>query len=80
MGFLGSMIFNMFPSKWPPVPAPAMPGRGDTVMALKKVEWVAMIDINEYIVPAKGVESLDTLLTKEKKNKTASLRIYFKVF
>ncbi len=48
--------------------------------ALKKSEWVAMIDIDEYIVPADGVEPFYALLEKEKKNKTGSLRIYWKVF
>lgn len=48
--------------------------------AMKKAEWVAMIDIDEYIVPADGVESFYTLLKEEKKKKTGSIRIYWKVF
>jgi hypothetical protein len=48
--------------------------------AKKKADWVAMIDINEYIVPAEGVENFYTLLNDEKKKKTGSLRIYWKVF
>lgn len=48
--------------------------------AMKKAEWVAIIDIDEYIVPADGVESFYTLLREEKKKKTGSIRIYWKVF
>ncbi len=48
--------------------------------ALKKAEWVAIIDIDEFIVPADGIEAFYTLLEKEKKKKVGSLRIYWKVF
>lgn len=48
--------------------------------APKKAEWVAMIDIDEFIVPANGVNAFYTLLNEEKKIKAGSLRIYWKVF
>lgn len=48
--------------------------------AKKKAEWIAMIDINEYIVPAEGVDHFYSLLREEKKRKTGSLQIYWKLF
>ncbi|MCB1114924.1 MAG: glycosyltransferase family 92 protein [Chlamydiia bacterium] len=48
--------------------------------AKKKAEWVAMIDIDEYIVPVDGVDQFYTLLEQEKRNKTGSLRMHWKVF
>lgn len=48
--------------------------------ALNHSEWVAMIDIDEFIVPKNGREAFYKLLHKEKKKKTGSLRIYWKVF
>lgn len=48
--------------------------------AMKKSEWVAMIDIDEYIVPAECIENFYSLLKEEKKKGTGSLRIYWKVF
>ena len=48
--------------------------------AMKKATWVAMIDIDEYLVPMDGVDNFYALLKEEKKMKTGSLRIYWKVF
>lgn len=48
--------------------------------ALNHAVWVAMIDIDEFIVPANGREAFYTLLQEEKKKRTGSIRIYWKVF
>ncbi|MCB1107951.1 MAG: glycosyltransferase family 92 protein [Chlamydiia bacterium] len=45
-----------------------------------QVDWIAMIDIDEYIVPNMSAQAFYKLLEKEKKEKTGSLKIYWKVF
>lgn len=48
--------------------------------ALGKVDWVAMIDIDEFIVPAKGVSHFYSLLAKAKKHRKGTVSIHWKVF
>lgn len=48
--------------------------------ALGKAEWVAMIDIDEFIVPVNGVKSLYDLLSKAEKNKRGTVSLYWRVF
>ena len=48
--------------------------------AEKKAEWVAIIDIDEYIVPNMSSTDFFNLLDKEKKEKTASLMVFWKNF
>ncbi len=48
--------------------------------ALGKVDWVAMIDIDEFIVPAKGASAFYDLLRKAKKNNKGSISIHWKIF
>lgn len=48
--------------------------------AENKIEWVAIIDIDEYIVPNMSSRDFFSLLDKEKKEKTASLKVFWKNF
>lgn len=48
--------------------------------ALGKAKWVAVIDIDEYIVPVEGKESFLTLLDQEAESKTGSLLLPWRVF
>lgn len=48
--------------------------------ALGKAKWVAIIDIDEFIVPVKGVKSLYALLDQAEKNKKGSVSIPWRVF
>ena len=48
--------------------------------ALKKSQWVAIIDLDEFIVPAHGPQSLPSLLERESRKKTGSLRLNWKIF
>lgn len=48
--------------------------------ALGKVKWVAMIDIDEFIVPVKGVKSFYALLDQAEKNKKGAVSLYWRVF
>lgn len=48
--------------------------------ALGKAKWVAMIDIDEFIVPVKGVKSLYALLDLAEKNKKGTVSMMWRVF
>ncbi|MBS0615879.1 MAG: glycosyltransferase family 92 protein [Verrucomicrobia bacterium] len=48
--------------------------------ALGKAQWVAVIDIDEFIVPVHGAESLYDLLDNAKKKGIGSLRLFWRVF
>lgn len=48
--------------------------------ALGKAKWVAMIDIDEFIVPVKGVESFYALLHQAEKNKKGTVALQWRVF
>lgn len=48
--------------------------------ALGKAKWVAMIDIDEFIVPTKGVKSFYALLNQAEKNKKGTISLYWRVF
>lgn len=48
--------------------------------ALGKAKWVAMIDIDEFIVPVKGVASLYKFLRKAEKSKKGTVNLSWRVF
>ncbi len=48
--------------------------------ALGKAKWVAMIDIDEFIVPVHGVSSFYSLLKKAEKNNKGTICLYWRVF
>lgn len=48
--------------------------------ALGKAKWVAVIDLDEYIVPAKGVASFHALLKRAEKKKRGSVKMFWRVF
>lgn len=48
--------------------------------ALGKAKWVAVIDIDEFIVPVFGLKSFHELLDKMAKNKVGSLKMHWKLF
>ena len=48
--------------------------------ALKKSQWVAIIDIDEFIVPIHGADSLISKLDHESQKKTGTLRLNWKIF
>lgn len=48
--------------------------------ALGKAKWVAMIDIDEFIVPVQGVKSFYALLNQAEKNKKGTVAIQWRVF
>ena len=48
--------------------------------ALGKAQWVAMIDIDEFIVPAKGAKSLYALLDQAKKKGKGTVSLHWRVF
>ena len=48
--------------------------------ALGHAKWVAMIDIDEFIVPVKGVKSLYALLDQAEKNKKGTVSLRWRVF
>ncbi len=48
--------------------------------ALGKAKWVAMIDIDEYIVPAKGIKSFYGILRKAEKRRKGTIRLFWRVF
>lgn len=50
------------------------------IKALGKAKWVAMIDIDEFIVPVKGVKSLYSLLDKAEKKKKGTVCLHWRVF
>ena len=48
--------------------------------ALGKSDWVAMIDIDEFIVPVKGVDSFYSLLTRAAKKGKGTVSLVWRVF
>lgn len=48
--------------------------------ALGKAKWVAMIDLDEFIVPVKGAKSFYALLDQAEKNKRGTVSIEWRVF
>ncbi|MBU6446567.1 MAG: glycosyltransferase family 92 protein, partial [Verrucomicrobia bacterium] len=48
--------------------------------ALGKAKWVAMIDIDEFIVPVKGVASFYALLDRAETHKKGTVSMYWRVF
>ena len=48
--------------------------------ALGNAKWVAVIDIDEYIVPAQGVSSFYALLKDAEQKKKGTIRLHWKVF
>ncbi len=48
--------------------------------ALGRMKWVAMIDIDEFIVPVKGVKSFYAQLDQAEKNKRGTLALHWRVF
>lgn len=48
--------------------------------ALGKAKWVAMIDIDEFIMPAKGVGAFYKLLHSAKKEGIGTIQLYWRVF
>lgn len=48
--------------------------------ALGVAKWVAILDIDEFIVPTNGAAAFADLLEKEAATKTGSLQMYWKVF
>jgi hypothetical protein len=48
--------------------------------ALGKVDWVGMIDIDEFIVPAKGIGTFYSLLNQAKEDHKGCLSIHWRVF
>lgn len=48
--------------------------------ALGHADWVAMIDIDEFIVPSKGVKAFYQLLRTAKKSKKGTVRLFWRVF
>lgn len=48
--------------------------------ALGQAKWVAMIDIDEFIVPVKGAKSLYAILNQAEKNKKGSISLHWRVF
>ncbi|MCB1109819.1 MAG: glycosyltransferase family 92 protein [Chlamydiia bacterium] len=53
----------------------------DCIQRAKGVaEWIAIIDIDEYLVPNMSPKAFFALLDTEKKEKTGSLQIHWKVF
>ena len=45
-----------------------------------EAEWVAIIDIDEFIVPVQGAKAFTNLLKEESSLKTGSLQMYWRVF
>jgi hypothetical protein len=48
--------------------------------ALGKAKWVAMIDIDEFIVPTHGVQSFYKLLKTAEKNRKGTVKLLWKMF
>ena len=48
--------------------------------ALGQARWVAMIDIDEFIVPTNGVKAFYELLRSSEKKKIGTLRLFWRVF
>ncbi len=48
--------------------------------ALGQATWVAMIDIDEFIVPVHGVQSFYSLLKKAEKRNKGTLKLFWRVF
>ncbi len=48
--------------------------------ALGQAKWVAMIDVDEFIVPVKGVKSFYALLDQAEKNKKGTVSLHWRVF
>ncbi|MBX7066979.1 MAG: glycosyltransferase family 92 protein [Parachlamydiales bacterium] len=48
--------------------------------AIGKAKWVAMIDIDEFIVPVKGIKSFYALLDQAEKNKRGTVSMEWRVF
>lgn len=48
--------------------------------ALSKAKWIAVIDVDEFIVPVKGVKSFYALLDQAEKNKKGAVSIVWRVF
>lgn len=48
--------------------------------ALGKAKWVAVVDIDEFIVPVLGLKSFHNLLDKMAKNNVGSLKMHWKLF
>ncbi|MBS3905011.1 MAG: glycosyltransferase family 92 protein [Simkania sp.] len=48
--------------------------------ALSQALWVAVIDIDEFLVPVLGFKSFQTLLEQEARNGTGSLKLFWRVF
>lgn len=51
-----------------------------TQKALGKAKWVAMIDIDEFIVPMKGISSFYACLKKAEKKKKGTVSLQWRVF
>ena len=48
--------------------------------ALGKARWVAIIDVDEFIVPAKGVRAFYDFLRKEEKRNKGTVRLFWRIF
>ncbi len=48
--------------------------------ALKKAKWVAMIDIDEFIVPVHGVSSFYRFLQRSEKKRKGTIKIPWRIF
>lgn len=48
--------------------------------ALRKAQWVGVIDIDEFIVPVGGVIAFTELLKQEAAQNTGSLHMYWRIF
>ena len=48
--------------------------------AIDKAEWVAIIDVDEYVVPAKSAKAFHAVLETSKKDNVGSLKIHWKTF
>lgn len=48
--------------------------------ALGIARWVAVIDIDEFIVPVKGARSLQTMLNRMSKDNRGSIKMHWKLF
>jgi hypothetical protein len=48
--------------------------------AMGKARWVALIDIDEFIVPAKGVDAFYKMLRSMEKKGKGSIRLFWRIF
>lgn len=48
--------------------------------ALGKAEWVAVMDLDEFIVPAQGKETFFAMMDKAAKNRIGTIRLFWRVF